>query len=106
MEEFRFLEFLDPKLFHYYKTNFPIEITPLDVNSSIRFGLIEMQAEISLCSRFGKASVKQPRSYRDKRGTWTKPNFGRIYQITTSDSDQTCHICFLWKIVFITKVCK
>ena len=64
------------------------------VYKNIGFEKTEMQSEITLCHRFCKLCVKHPRSHKENIVTCTKPNSSRRKQITTSDSDHTCDICF------------
>ena len=59
------------------RKNFPVEVfSNLDIYiyKHIGFGLIEMQAEISLCCRFCKTNLKNSRSLRDNTWTCTKWN--------------------------------
>ena len=103
MGKFRFAELLNLQLFHAYKKNiffFQWKHFQLWIHIKTYIWWIEVQVVISLYCRFCKASVKHWSSCKDNMGTWTKPSSSKSSWMTMSDSDHTCHICFLWEIIF------
>ena len=66
------LNYLIQNLFTVTKKFFDGSVFNLGcILKTIRFGLIEMQAENSLCCRFCKVSFKHTTSHIYNTGTWT-----------------------------------
>ena len=108
MGEFRFVELLNPKLFHTYEKQFPMEkFSNLDVYKNI-LDLHRLKCGLKLvyAADFAKQGSSIQEIIEIIRELEVKPCSGRSKPITTSDSDHPCYICVRWEIVFFTEAFK